>query len=185
MTAPTPHPPTEARLRRRQDAQDAWDVVVRCEVILAGLAVLAALIVVVAQPGELGGALAIVGLGWAVHALLTVSVGYAVGVVVTRRLPPRPAGGTAGTAYAVAGGATAALLVLLGGMGLAAVAWAVLGAVTAGSARVWADTSIRSRALRREAAALAGPAVPTGSPWPTTAGTPQPHPGDPGAPGRP
>lgn len=164
MTAPTPPAPpapADGPSRWRAAAVDAWGVVVRCEVVLAGVAAVLAVVLGVSEPGDLDDALSILAFAWAVHAVLTLVVGYPVGVAVTRLLPPRPGRGRAGVVYALVGAGTAALIVLVGGLGLpAAAAWAALGAATAGTARVWADRAIRDRAQRREVPA--SPAPPAG-----------------------
>jgi hypothetical protein len=158
VTDPTPAPPLEGGLRWSWAAVDAWGVVARCEAVLAGVAAVAAVAVSAVQQSDLGAAISFLSWVWAVHAVITLVVGYPLGVVVSRLLPPRPGRGHAAGVYALVGGAAAALIVLLGGTGSAAAgAWAVLGAVTAGSARFWGDRVIRDRAVRREALALATP----------------------------
>ena len=164
MTAPTPAVPAPAapvpalgRLRWRWAAHDAWAVVGRCEAILAGLAAVVAVGVSAAQQSDVGDAISIMAWVWGIHAVLTLVVGYPLGVVVTRLLPPRPARGTAALGYAAAGASAAALLILLWGVAppAAVAGWAALGAATAGSARAWAHRSLRDRALHRETLAPA------------------------------
>ncbi|GIG34805.1 hypothetical protein [Cellulomonas pakistanensis] len=161
MTAPTPAAHTAGRWSRA--AVDAWGVVVRCEVILAGVAAVLAVVVSAAQQSDLGESISFLSWVWAVHGVITLVLGYPLGVVVTRLLPPRPARGRGAGAYAVAGGVAAALVILLWGVAPPAgvAGWGALGAATAGTARLWADGAIRARAERREAlAARPVPAVP-------------------------
>jgi hypothetical protein len=156
-----PREPGPARDRWSPAAADAWTVVGRCEAILLALALLLGAVGVASDIATGGGGQAITsiawigGLAWLVHALATLLVGFPVGVLVSRLLPPDASWSRATAAYAVAGAACGAAVVLvLGGLANApfpAAPWAGLGAVVAGGARAWAH-----RALRRRHAGAAG-----------------------------
>ncbi|HYQ75025.1 hypothetical protein [Cellulomonas sp.] len=151
-----------ARDRWSLASADAWTVVGRCQAILLGLVLLLGAVGVASDVATGGGGQAITsiawigGLAWLVHALATLVVGYPVGVAVSRLLPPDVSWPGATAAYALAGAACGAGVVLvLGGLADApfpAAPWAGLGAVVAAGARAWAHP-----AIRRRHAAAAGP----------------------------
>lgn len=163
--------PPESPDRWRTAAADAWSVVARCLAILALLGVVAVVVASVTSGGDeaLGG-LQIVAVAWLVHAAFTLVIGYPVGWVVSGLLPERPSRARASWTYALVGGVTGALIIAVWGIaGTAPLIWGGLGAVTAGSARVWADGVIRARAARALAArAWPPPSTPAAPPTPHT-----------------
>ncbi|WP_147795088.1 hypothetical protein [Cellulomonas sp. Y8] len=146
-------------------AADAWTVVSRCLAILLGLLAVAGAVGLVSDVAAGGGGQAITsiawigGLAWLVHALATLVVGYPAGLFVSRLLPVGASRAGAGVAYALAGaGCGAGTIVVLSGLADADFPgwpWAVLGAVVAGGARIWAHGTIR----RRHAAPAGAPGV--------------------------
>lgn len=126
-------------------ASDAWWVNVRCQAVLAVVAVVAA--VAFGLSGDAGETAQIMIYVWVVHAVMTLVVGYPVGVVAARLLPAAPSRGAATGGFLLAGGVTGALLMCWAGP-FAALGWGALGAVTAGGARAWAHGAIERRRAR-------------------------------------
>lgn len=143
-----PSPPGSTRWGRA--ARDAWSVQWRCQVVLAGIGLVVGGYAAVAAGAPDGQATSLVAVVWAAHAVVTLGVGYPVGVLTGRLLPPTPARGPAAWAFALAGAAAGALVLLALGWRThgwtAVLAWAALGALVAGPSRAWAHRSTRARA---------------------------------------
>jgi len=141
-SAPAGSAPVAVEHRWRDAATDAWSVNVRCQAVLAAVAVVAAVAVgLAADAGETAQMMIYV---WMVHAVVTLVVGYPVGVVTARLLPAVPSRGAAAGGFVLAGGVTGALAMCWAGP-VAALGWGVLGALTAGGARAWAHGAIERR----------------------------------------
>lgn len=170
MVAPDPTPPAAPREpdppvpgasypgrpgsgRTGRAARDAWDVQLRCQAAVAGLAALAT--VVVAAGAQDDGAVGLMGFVWAVHALVTLVVGYPVGVVVARQVPAG-ASRTRSSLWFAAAGAVAGGLLTAATMPATAAVYAVLGAGVAGGARAWAHRRIERRGADRTATVAQG-----------------------------
>lgn len=160
MTTPAPPTPVgdpapPASDRWQVAARDAWSVVWRCVAILLGIAVVGVVAAVATSQSGAGGAAYLLGLMWVAHALITLVVGYPVGVVTTRLLPAAPgapaAVGAFALAGAVAGWAVVATLAHTAAADFSFAVWSALGGVTAGSARAWAQRSVVRRRERRGA----------------------------------
>lgn len=134
------YPPPPGTGRWGRAARDAWSVQVRCQAVLGGLALAATAFVAAAMDIDSAGLMAFV---WLAHAVIALVVGYPVGVVVGRMLPPDPTRAS-GWWFALAGAVAGAAIMLATGPG-AAVLYAGLGAAVAGGARVWAQGAIERR----------------------------------------
>lgn len=143
-----PGPPGSGRTGRA--ARDAWDVQLRCQAVVAALAVLATVAVAVGSHDD--GAAGLMAFVWLVHALVTLVVGFPVGVVVGRQVPAGTTAPRAAAWFAVAGAVTGGLLTLATAPATAVV-YALLGGVVAGGARAWAHAPIERRRAARDAAA--------------------------------
>lgn len=126
-------------------ARDAWSVNVRCQAVLVGVAVVAA--IASGLSADVGDTAQILVYVWVVHAVVTLVVGYPVGVVVGRLLPAVPTRGAAFGGFLLAGGVAGALAMSWAGP-YSALGWGALGAVTAGGARAWAHGAIERRRVR-------------------------------------
>lgn len=126
-------------------ARDAWSVNVRCQAILVVLALLASAAWILS--GDALETTQIMAFVWVVHAVVTLVVGYPVGVLAGRILPAAPSRGAAAGGFVLAGGVAGALAMLWAGP-VAALAWGALGAATAGGARAWAHGTVERRRMR-------------------------------------
>lgn len=136
-------------------ARDAWSVNVRCQAVLAALALLAGVAVGVSE----GEAAQIMIYVWLVHVVVTLVVGYPLGVVSARLLPAAATRGAAAGGFLLAGGVAGALAMAWAGP-FAALGWAGLGALTAGGARAWAHGVIERRRARTRPPVPVVPVVP-------------------------
>lgn len=142
-----PGPPGSGRTGRA--ARDAWDVQLRCQAAVAALAVLATAVVAVGSHDD--GAVGLMAFVWLVHALVTLVVGFPVGVVVARQVPAGTTAPRVAAWFAAAGAVTGGLLTLATAP-VTAVAYALLGGAVAGGARAWAHAPIERRRAARDAA---------------------------------
>jgi hypothetical protein len=137
---PGAYVPVRVPRRWGDDARDAWSVNARCQAVLALLGLLATVAVAFSEAE----AAQIVVYAWAVHAGVTLVVGYPVGVVTVRLLPVAATRGAATGGFLLAGGVAGALAMSWSGPP-AALVWGALGAAVAGGARAWAHGVIQRR----------------------------------------
>lgn len=135
------YPPPPGTGRWGRAARDAWSVQVRCQAVVGALGLVAALAVAVLMDLDSAG---LIGFVWLVHAVVTLVVGYPVGVVVGRLLPDDPTAAAAGWWFALAGAVAALAVMLAFGPG-GVVLYVPLGAAVAGGARAWAHGAIARR----------------------------------------
>lgn len=128
----------------RHVLRNAWEVNLRCAVILT---VLVPLIGAVAAAVVGGGQAAaqIIVMIWAVHLAALTLVGLPLGAALCWALPTHASRTCASAWFALAGAVGGGAL--MGWFSMPAlVGWAALGAITAGGARAWAHTHLRRAA---------------------------------------